>query len=133
MRLSRQSRTATAILALISLLFTHVALAMYQCPGEQALGAPVLDSPRADPVPMMPGCDGMDLEQPALCQAHAQVGNQSLDKPHPPDVAPFSIATLLFVLDPATEAGPISLRPAVSLLARNTAPPLAVRNCCFRI
>lgn len=57
------------------LLFMQLATAAYACPaGLQALGA---DAEMA----AMPGCDGnmprgMDAEQPQLCKAHCQQGEQ---------------------------------------------------------
>jgi hypothetical protein len=84
---------------------------------------------------MPEGCDGMplDLEQPTLCRAHGQQGDQSLDKP------------LVSLPQPALLQGLVSdwgigsgLAPGIpgelrSLLARATAPPVALRNCCLRI
>jgi hypothetical protein len=134
MKLSRRSRRVTALLALVSLLFAHGALALYQCPRDDAaLVAQGVDS-ASDAMRSMPGCDGMDVEQPALCQAHAQAGKQSLDKPAAPDVPAF-IASGLFVLLDSVEPEPqrIFAQPDPGLLKRSTAPPIAVRNCCFRI
>src|SRR5688572_33161514 len=100
MRLFRRSRRVTALLALVSLLFAHGALALYQCPGDGAARvAQTVDSATGDAMRSMPGCDGMDLEQPALCQAHAQAGKQSLDKPPAPDVPAFMASGLFVPLD----------------------------------
>ena len=135
MRFSRRSRRVTSLLALVSILFAHGALALYQCPNEgAALAAVAVDSAAGEAMRSMPGCDGMDLEQPALCQAHAQAGKQSLDKPPAPDVPAFTASGLLVLLD-TIESKPQRnfARPDPSLLSRSTAPPIAVRNCCFRI
>jgi hypothetical protein len=60
----------------------------------------------------MPGCEGVvDLEQAALCHSHSQVGNQSLDTPLQPPVAPFAPATLVLALDVA-HAASASLSPS---------------------
>ena len=135
MGLSRQSRRVTALLALVSVLFAHGALALYQCPGDgAALAAQVVDSAAGDAMRSMPGCDGMDEEQPALCQAHAQAGKQSLDKPPAPDVPAFMASGLFVLLDTIEpELHRNFARPDLGLLTRSTAPPIAVRNCCFRI
>ena len=135
MRLLRRSRRVTALLALVSLLFAHGALALYQCPGDgAALVAETVDSAAGDAMRSMPGCDGTDPEQPALCQAHAQAGKQSLDKPAVPDIPAFMASGLFFVLD-AVESEPqrTFAQPDRGMLTRSTAPPIAVRNCCFRI
>jgi hypothetical protein len=135
MRFSRRSRHFAALLALVSLLFAQGALSLYQCPGDGvALVGQTVDSAAGDAMRSMPGCDGMDLEQPALCRAHAQAGNQSLDKPPSPDVPAFMPSGLFFVLDAmASEPHRVFAQPNPWLLTRSTAPPIAVRNCCFRI
>src|SRR5215207_5195368 len=135
MRLTRQSKRIAALIALVSLLFAHGALAFYQCPGDgAALAVEAVDSTAADAMRSMPGCDGTDIEQPALCQAHGQVGKQSLDKPAAPDIPPFMASGPFFFVDAvALQPQPMLAQPDRGLLARSTAPPLAIRNCCFRI
>lgn len=76
----------------------------------------------------------MDMEQPSLCHAHAQVGNQSLDKPDAPQVQTFVAGAYVFALvwvDSLVPAPPN--RPIQPLLNNSGAPPLSIRNCCFRI
>ena len=134
MKFSRPSRLIAALIVLISMLFMQLAVAGYACPsfnvGQVGESAPMLmDSDQA-----MVGCTGTDKAQPSLCHANDQAGNQSLDKPPMPHVQPFMAAalTLVFqnieIVDNATDAQPNSLP-----LARSTAPPLSIRNCCFRI
>lgn len=82
----------------------------------------------------MSGCDGVDVEKPNLCQADSHKGKQSLDKPELPNVPSFAPAQLLAVITPLHLSVPPS--PAITAegtLARTTAPPLSIRNCCFRI
>ena len=77
---------------------------------------------------------GMDKEQPSLCHAHDQVGNQSLDKPELPHVQAFIAAALMLVLyDIEAAYSPSAIQPNFLLLTRTTAPPLSIRNCCFQI
>jgi hypothetical protein len=137
MRQTRRSRLITAFFALVSVLFMQLAVAAYACPTLQA-GQPV------NPVAMsldvgehesMVGCEGMvDTEQPSLCHAHSRVGNQSLDKPAVPDVTP-SLAIMLVpaVGDLDIAFRPVSTHAQSSWLMRGSAPPLSIRNCCFRI
>ena len=85
---------------------------------------------------IMADCAGMDKEQPALCHAHAEdsYAKQSLDKPQAPDVQPFVLAGLTLTLQLIDIAGlPQAHQPQLSYLARSSAPPIAIRNCCFRI
>lgn len=132
MRLSRQSRSVTALLALVSLLFAQAALAWYQCPAERA--AIISHAVAGGAVDAsMRSCDGVDSDQPALCRAHAQVGKQSLDKPEAPAAQPFTTVGLAVVLpiEPSTQS--FSFARNDHDLTRDVAPAIAVRNCCFRI
>jgi hypothetical protein len=134
MKLSRPSRFVAALVALFSVLFMQFAVASYACPG--------LIMGQAEPVAMatmagdqgMEGCVGMDMEQPSLCHAYGQVGDQSLDKPMSPPVAPFAPVILVLALV-TKEVASLSLTEPTAplLLTRATAPPISIRNCCFRI
>lgn len=84
----------------------------------------------------MPGCAGTEanVEQHSLCHAQAQVGKQSLDKPALPDVQPFIAVALPLAFDASPPAyNLIAALPDPFFLTRITAPPLSIRNCCFRI
>lgn len=136
MKIFRPSRLIAACMVLVSMLFMQLAVAGYACPGlnigqiNQAASA----SMSMEDAQAMTGCAGMDVVQPSLCHASDQAGNQSLDKPAAPHVQAFMAAALTLVFHhievdlTATEVQPHSL-----LLARSTAPPLAIRNCCFRL
>lgn len=124
--MKRPIRFLAAWLALCAVLFSQLAVASYACP---FLAAPVeMTAP-------MDGCDGMpmDQDQPALCHAHGQQGDQSLDKP----LVSLPQPTLLQGLasDWVLDAGIAPGNPGelLSLLARATAPPVALRHCCLRI
>jgi hypothetical protein len=133
MRPSRPSRVVAAFIALISILFMQFAVASYACPGlaqvEETASAPSTMSGQG-----LSTCHHVEMEQPGLCHAHIQAVKQSLDKPELPHVQPFvaiRLARLLSSVDvihspPATPVETVQL-------ARATAPPLAIRNCCFRI
>jgi hypothetical protein len=136
MKFFRSSRLITACIVLVSMLFMQLAVAGYACPNLNIGQADesVSMSMSMDDDMAMSGCAGADKAQPSLCHANDQAGNQSLDKPPMPHVQPFmaAVLTLVFhnieVIDQSTDAQPNSL-----LLARATAPPLSIRNCCFRI
>ena len=127
MKLSRPSRFIAALVTIFSLLFTQLAVAAYACPASNA--APAAMSAMGD----MPGCQGMDMNQQGLCAAHCDPGHQSLDTPGAPHVQPFVAAALAVVLVSAFAQQPAAARPDAYRLTRTTAPPLAIRNCCFRI
>ncbi|MEC5160850.1 MULTISPECIES: hypothetical protein [unclassified Janthinobacterium] len=135
MKSSRHFRYVAALIALFSMLFMQLAVASYACPNlrtGQNNGA--LAQSSSSGMRNMSACTGMDMQQPSLCHAHSQTGNQSLDKPELPQVQPFVAVELmqaLIFLDTAYR--PHSAQSPAPLLQRATAPPLSIRNCCFRI
>jgi hypothetical protein len=114
MKLPRQHRILTALIALFGMLVMQLAVASYACP--------------------MPGCDQVDQTQPALCHAHCQDGKSSPDKAEAPVVAPAAVIVCAVPapLEPLAPAGLPGAEPA-SFLQRSTAPPISIRHCCFRI
>jgi hypothetical protein len=133
MKISRTHRYLAAVIVVISLLFTQLALASYACPGLAPATQTVAAIASAD-MAAMPDCKGMDAGQPNLCHAFGHAVHQSLDKPDLPQVPPLlAIGPALFVLMPAPDVfQPLPRREVVSLL-HNTSPPLAIQHCCFRI
>jgi hypothetical protein len=131
MTLTRRYRLLTVMLSLWALLFAQAALAGYACPGT-AKAAQVAEMAAAG----MPCAEAMSLamddEQPGLCHAHCQAAQQSADNYQVPALAtPAELGTVLTVaLNPRRTDDSLLQAP---LLRRATAPPLAVRNCCFRI
>ena len=113
----------------------QVAVAWYQCPGDR-IGIATQSHAVSDDgtAQIARGCVGMDAEQPGLCHAHAQVGNQSFDKSGFPHIPAFTAAGPVSVLRDVVYASvPATPRQDAGFLTRNTAPAIAVRNCCFRI
>ena len=131
MNLSRPSRFFAALVTLFCLLFTQLAIAAYVCP--QPIQAPVSVTANAETADM-PDCSEMDAQQRNLCHAHCAEGKQSLDTPAAPHVGAFVASTLVCVLHGALLPAPILLTSSAALpLQRATAPPIAIRNCCFLI
>jgi hypothetical protein len=127
MKLTRSRRWHAAVIALISMLFVQLAVAAYACPQLNVAAAGVHGHG-------MSCCDQPDPAQPALCHAHGDVGKQSLDKPEPPPVHPFTAVGLALPLPPVATFDVPASAPADGVsLARTTAPPLAIRHCCLRI
>ena len=134
MRLPRRSRLIAAAITLFSILFMQLAVASYVCPAliaghEQQVEASI-EVATAD----MTSCHEIDPDEPSLCHAHDQAGNQSLDKPGVPILQPFLATGFWLPLTP-TGTEPFLVGPArqTTFLEHATAPPLAVRNCCYRI
>lgn len=133
MKLSRTTRFVAAMIAVISLLFTQLALASYVCPGMTMPERMTMAS-ADDGMSSMDHCTGMDMAQPNLCRAHHHADLQSLDKPDLPQVPPFHAigSALTLVLFDAAAPPPTALA-AIPALAYATAPPVAILHCCFRI
>lgn len=128
----RRTRLITAVFALISLLFMQLAVASYTCPGTGSKIAEVAAMAEAG----MPCAESMSVNmddvQPNLCQAHCQAGQQSADKHELPSLvaigalpADFSLQVAIPVVSEAPLQAPH--------LQRTTAPPVTIRNCCFRL
>jgi hypothetical protein len=130
MKMSRTSRYVAALITLFSLLFTQLAVASYVCPDLAPRPVSVASVNHGG----MAGCTGMDAKQAGLCKAHCDNSHQSLDAPAAPHVAPFVAAALTCVLPDVTLAeANLGVADTAMLLRQATAPPIAIRNCCFRI
>jgi hypothetical protein len=135
MKISRSTRYLAAIVAILGMLYMQLAVAAYVCPGTPAGGNAAVAAAHAA-MTDMPNCQGMDTVQPELCHfyVHGEPSKQSLDKTPVPDVPPFVPAALVLDLrfsDIVLVSAPRPYPPIA--LARTTAPPVAIRNCCFRI
>lgn len=142
MRLPRTSRLIAATIVLFSILFMQLAVSAYACPalslghdGQMSgqMHGQINASMHTTPADMVP-CEDMDMEQPNLCHASHQTNTQSLDKPATPPLAPFvavgyGLPIGLDVLSSERFTG----SPTSAFLTHATAPPLAIRHCCFRI
>ncbi|MFI4940930.1 MAG: hypothetical protein ACHP7O_11405 [Burkholderiales bacterium] len=137
MKLSCPSRFAMVCIALFSMLFMQLAIASCICDG-MSMGGDSTSTFMSEHVEQvaMPGCEGMDMEQPSFCYAHAlgDATKQSLDKYELPQIQPFVPAGFVLAL-PAIDTiiGTINTPHKSVLLTRTTAPPIAIRHCCFRI
>jgi hypothetical protein len=128
---SRHFRRVVAALATVALLYAQAAVAMHAC-AAMPMKAPGADSEAQTAHGPAP-CDGGKVDEPALCFHHCQDARQAVDHSQPP--APGFVATLIYHFErPQDGASFFSVGRSRSdeLLTRVTAPPVAVRNCCFR-
>ena len=116
--MSRRIRLLAAFFALAGVLFAQLAVPVHACAADSGWVE------MADHA----CCDSEDGDGAALCQAHCQYGDQSLDIPSSSVSAPAAIAWAA-VPDAAVPL-PSAIPP--SLLARATAPPVALRHCRLR-
>lgn len=127
MILRRRNRLFAVLFALISLLFMQLAVASYVCPGVPSKISEMGAMPCAESMTLT-----IDDEQPSLCHAHCQSDQQSVDKYQVPGLASLADLATDFPL-PRIAPAPSGVPLQAPLLRRTTAPPLTVRNCCFRI
>ena len=126
-------RVLTVLITLVSLLFMRFSMAAYSCPGNAAQVAGVAAMAQAG----MPCAESMALAMddalPNLCHAHCQAEHLSADTYHVPALAvPVELGSS-FLASPRALLIPPGAFLQEALLTRTTAPPLAVRHCCFRI
>ena len=129
----RSSRLVAAIIALISMLFMQLAVAGYVCPQPEMIGGHGSASVVEHVAEAGSDCLGLDKEQANLCQAEATFGNQSVDNGSGLSVPSFAAAVMFVVHELKAEPAYVERNVSAPLLARVTAPPVSIRNCCFRI
>lgn len=135
MKSSYSKRLLTAIVAIFSMLFMQLAVASYACPGMSTeINSGV--SAASTMMEEMPNCDGVDPEQSTLCHVHAygEPAKQSPEKSSTPVVPPFVAVEMvlnLAIFDVIVL--PFRLPYLPIALTRTSSPPIAIRNCCFRI
>lgn len=132
MTVLRRHRFLTVVFALCSLLFMQLAVAGYSCPGfesrvRESAAMAQAGMPCAQEMAMTP-----DEAQPNLCHALCQSAQASGDTPAL-QVPVAAVDHHAWFAPPVTTALIERWTPRASLLAQATAPPLAVRNCCWRI
>ena len=129
---NHRHRLITVLFALMSLLFAQLALAGYACPGSGSKVAEVSAMTEAG----LPCAESMsmvvDEDQPNLCHAHCQAGQQTADTYQIPLLASLPHFGPDYLTTRMLPAPPGAALQAL-LLKRTTAPPLTIRNCCFRI
>ena len=135
MKTSRTSRLLTAIVAIFSMLFMQLAVAAYACPGSSP-GTQQGVTSAAVMAGDMTDCGNMDPPQSTLCHTyvHGEPIKHSLDKPPVPDVPAFVPMVLMLSLQIYEVVALPAPQPYPPIaLTRTSAPPIAIRNCCFRI
>lgn len=127
MRYPRRIRFFAALVTLVSLLFTQVALAGYDCPQLAAKVGQALsthDAVRGD------CCVQHDKQSPNLCDAHGRAHAQSPDLSPQPLITPFVPAALFVALSQLDVPQPPSrAAPAAFLDAAGSSPPIPILHC----
>ena len=87
----RSFRLTAALVVVLSLLFSQLALAAYLCPGQQ--DAEAMAAMMVDGTP----CEGMDPSQPALCHEHSAGAPQTVEAAKVPTPTLPAIVQVLLV------------------------------------
>lgn len=134
MKLPRRSRVVAALITLVSVLFTQLAVAAYVCPSVQLAHALAIQAQQAATDHHNSSiCDEDVSDRSPLCQTHLQTGAQSVDRPPLPEIAPFFAMTLLASIADNDAFSDLIRATSPRILMRSPAPPLSIQNCCLRI
>ncbi len=120
-------RLTAALVVVMSLLFSQLAMASYDCPGAAKSAAMAGMTATGAP------CDGMDSAQPALCHQQASGAPQSFEAaklPVPSLPMVIQVLQLPLVLD-AAEA--VAIPPADTPGARPPPAPLFLSTLRLRV
>ena len=126
--MNRLSRKLFSLLAIGALLFAQLAVAAYACPMQFA----GVDEAALTDAAGEKNASQRDVDSPALCQQHCENGPQNVNDS--PQVPVFFAVETGWVVAPSTPMIlPIRTSASPAFLSHATSPPLAIRNCCFRI
>lgn len=132
---NRHKRLAIVLFALVNLLFMQLAMAAHACPAGMSAGSGMPQT-SMEASSGMPCAEAMaiaaDDGQPGLCAAHCKSDPQTSDKHELPGLAALAGPALDYPL-PRISLPSRAPPPQAPLLARATAPSVAVRHCCFRL
>lgn len=123
----RARRLATAFIAVLSLLFSQLALASYVCPGQPDVAAMAAMAEAGVP------CEGMDSEQPVLCFQYAADAAQTFEAVKVPVAGqPAVVQVLELPLAPGDRAAR-AVPPPAPLEARPSPGPLFLATLRLRV
>lgn len=120
-------RLTTAFLVVLSVLFSQLALAGYVCP--QRAGSAAMAEMRAAGVP----CEGMDMDQPALCAEHSSSAAQAIETVKVPTPS-LPMVVQVLELPPVLDAVEAATVPAAAATeARPPPDPLFLSTLRLRV
>lgn len=123
----RRHRLITALFAVVSLLFSQLALASYVCPGRmdaQAMAAMAdSDSP----------CEGMGPDQPVLCHQHCADPAKNVEAVKLPVASPPAVAQVLEWPAVSEDDVALAFPPAAAAQARPPPDPIFLSTLRLRV
>ncbi|WP_077038185.1 hypothetical protein [Pelomonas sp. KK5] len=111
-------RLFTALLVVLSLLFSQLAMARYVCPQQMTAMAGM-------------DCEGMDMDQPTLCHQHAADPGQHFEAAKPATASPPMLLQVI-ELPPVPEAT-LQFPPAAAPALRPPPDPLFLSTLRLRV
>jgi hypothetical protein len=115
----------TTFFVVLSLLFSQLALASYVCPEQQDFAA--MAEMMASGVP----CEGMDMDQPALCAEHSSSAPQSFETAKVPAL---SLPMVVLMLELPLELDAAAAQPIpMAATPEAQAPPEPRFLCTLRL
>lgn len=119
-------RRCVALAGIVALLFSTLSVAAYACPGDPTGSGTMANMPE--------DCPDRNAGQPNLCKAHYSAGQQQTTTgvaDFPP--LPLVHGLLMSLLPGVSTTAPAARGQAAAAPTRTAAPPIAIRNCCFRL
>lgn len=124
----RCHRLTTALFAVLSLLFSQLALASYVCPGHGET-----EAMRAMAEAGVP-CEGMDPVQPVLCHQHCADAATNVEAVKLPVAVPAAVARVLELpAVPEAEVARVVVPPAATAEAQPPPDPLFLSTLRLRV
>ena len=130
----RYLRKIAALVGIVTILFSQLAVATYACPDPMFISNDKSMSGYEQTDSSNIHCAGKKTDNLNLCKQHCQRNQQSFNHSSPLSVAPIIVSyyySLSLGSASSTLAAATYEKTFLSWLA--TAPPLTIRNCCFRI
>lgn len=120
-------RLEISLFAVLTLLFSQLALASYVCPGQSGVEAMSATIAAGEP------CEGMDQVQPTLCHQHSAGAAQSFEAVHLPTASLPAVIQVLAVPSVVDTGSGLGLPIAGTVETRPPPDPLFLSTLRLRV
>jgi len=128
--MTRLTRKIVSLFSIVAMVFAQLAVSAYACPMQLQ----ELDDAVAGLSASAPAAGERDADSPALCKKHCENGQQNVNDSLQAHASLSFDTALTLTLPLAMQSATLRDAPAAAPSLRHaTAPPLSIRNCCFRI
>ena len=129
--MERRSRRFASLLAVLALLFAQALASVHAC--DQFNGGKMTVAAKAHGHPAGDCCDDGKGQPDPLCDNHCQQGKQATESGQNASVTPLVAGGFVMPIAIAPWRATHATPSTTPDLSRDTAPPIPIRNCCFRI